>query len=302
MSIRVILAVLLIQVFMGNPYFVTMAHASEFGRNLATCSSYTGCGACNSDSYCAFSNNKCRSNSSSSVWSETYNQSSEYAYCKSAVATGYNAVYNNKGGKLELGANSGTSSTSHSLCEWGIILDAEKSVKITINRSPINYEDITMFTFTAGTNKYYTGKDLSSCASNEVTMELEKIAFIRIRAKILNDQSNYSIVISQPVTPSSEAIHPVALVAIIVLGTGALMALTFGFMWLYFYIKRRQYVIQVQRFVQGRKENLEDDVKLVMDAMTQGKFKNLNLKFKELNCVICLEDFGPDDMISVTNE
>ena len=127
----------------------------------------------------------------------SYNATAEFHYCKNAISEGYIPVSQIESGVLELSALSGADPILHSMCEWQISTKQDKPVKVTIKRQPENYEDIFIYAATESSNYVYASKNLTAVENNEINLVLTRIKYLRIRVKILNDLSTYSITIKQ---------------------------------------------------------------------------------------------------------
>ena len=77
--------------------------------------------------------------------------------------------------------------------EWRVFNANGKKVTLAISRDPEGYEEFYMKLYTSeGPVDYYT-KNLSNCDNNTVRIEFEDTSRFRIKARVVNDNSSYTI-------------------------------------------------------------------------------------------------------------
>ncbi len=103
------------------------------------------------------------------------------------------------GETIEMKPKSGTRATDIPVCEWDVIMDPTKTVKILLDRNVKVYEAIYIsYQLSSNDTKEYYNKDLHTCSDAGFSIELEaNVTQVFVRARAYNDLSNYNILMSQ---------------------------------------------------------------------------------------------------------
>ena len=99
--------------------------------------------------------------------------------------------------ELTIGHNEIATKDSHPLCEWIIDTKVDHEVNVEFKRSWHNYEDVFVEATTTTGWSFYDSKQLTDCSSEEFVLVLYNTTQVKIRSKILSDESNLRIKISQ---------------------------------------------------------------------------------------------------------
>jgi len=271
-----------------------------FGRRqLDSCSSHSTCNECNEDISCATINGDCTSDPGATIRNKVYHQASQYSQCKNAREEGYLYMGNNHLDSATLGhEDSASVDDSNSLCEWKFVMETFDDIRIKINKDSANYEDLYIYAMTLNGSKYYYLKELSTCDSNEIVLEFNKIKYLSIRSDKLSANSNYSIVVER--TSISEDLMTSIFVSV-VLGLVMIIFASVTFILLFLsckqWIKERKLRVDSIRERRQLANNKSEWIEDTISSMVQGNFNNLVQKFKQENCVICLEDFQKDTKV-----
>lgn len=89
---------------------------------------------------------------------------------------------------LDLYRLPGTSTTSHSFCNWMIYLKYDSSYKFTVSRKSLNLENIMLMVYTTNGYVTYNSRMLTDCKGEDITFTLKGITIAVVKAKILNDR------------------------------------------------------------------------------------------------------------------
>ena len=188
-------------IFILQLIFVSGLYGYELKqRILDSWSSYTSWSTWSSNSACIFLNNAWVSAITSTVSTDAYSPSTEGAYWSSSTSSGI--IYMGSSDETySLFQLAGASLSAHSTCRWIFSNSNLKNLKLTIQRSPSNYEDIYIqYNIDSQTYSLST-KDLTSWSSSTSSITLSNASSIIIKVKRLSSMSNYSIILSSQTNP-----------------------------------------------------------------------------------------------------
>ena len=164
-------------------------------RVLDSWSSYTSWSTWSSNSACIFLKNFCVSASASTVSTDAYSPSTEGAYWSSSTSSGI--IYMGSSDETySLFQLAGVSLSAHPTCRWIFSNSDLKTLKLTIQRSPSNYEDIYLQYNIDSQTHFLSTKDLTSWSSSTSSITLSNASSIIIKVKRLSSMSNYTIILS----------------------------------------------------------------------------------------------------------
>jgi len=273
-------------------------------RDLALWNSYATCSDCKNDKTCTFLNGDCINDTGNSISSESYNQETEYKYWANAISDGIIKLFNIDNMSLDLYALSGASKDNHSLWEWKIYPYNNIDMYIELERDSNNYEDIYVYTIEDKENKEYTSKDFSSCSSNTIKMKFSPTSFVRIRAKILSDLSNYRMRVYH-INDNTK----ITLIGIVLIICSSFCICFLLACFSCFVIWQYKSYMKMRTDRRLRRENylkrLNSKGQRITDTMKHMKndiFKNIDTKYNQDSWVICLEKFEEEWNVHVTNE
>ena len=282
---RISLTVLIIHIC----FLVSILAKSDFDmfdqRQLSTCSSYSTCDECNADITCATISGSCTNDPGTSIRTKQYDQSTQYSNCKNAKQDGYLYIGDNHLDSAVLGHEEGAPvDNPDSICEWKFVMESFDDISIKISKDTANYENLYIYAMTLNGSKYFYLKELSSCDSDTLELEFNKIKYLSIRADKLSAQSNYSIVVER--INIADDIMTSIFVSII-LGLVMLIFASVTFILLFLsckqWLKERRLRIETEferRKLANNKEQWIDDT---LASMTTGLFVDVVQKFKQEN-------------------
>ena len=102
-----------------------------------------------------------------------------------------------QGETIEMNVLDGASSDNHSICEWALTTNPNKTLTLVIERSSDIYEDIVIKYVKDDQKISLTNKEITSCDDGEFTLKVTNVTEFKIRAQILDNKSKYSMVLAQ---------------------------------------------------------------------------------------------------------
>ena len=139
---------------------------------------------------------------------------------------------------------------------------------------------------------------------------MENVYFIRIRAMLkTNVNESFTAKVSQSSNGENEQSKIFFVIAIIM----ALCVIIIVALVLISICFKKKHRRENQRREQQRRERRQNQAQInhenraarvyeTMAKMNHGKFSELQMKYSQDTCVICLEEFRPDSLIHFTNE
>ena len=151
-------------------------------------------------------------------------------------------------------------------------------------------------------SKSYTlsTRDVSSCASEIVTVTLNSISSIFIKVKRLNSSSNYSITVSNTSTGTSteflwELVVAIGASVFVLVVIAIISTIIIIIVW-------SRSKANIYREVSQDKEKARKHVENTLNKMNNGEFRYCNQRYQQDNWAIWLESFAIEDKVHITNE
>ena len=286
----------------------TQSYPRSLGDASSKCSEYSNCTLWNSDSSWLFMNSYWGAYSGDFTLSTPYSQETEYSFWKNAIPSGYLDLRNNST-VIELSKTDNSVDLQHQIWEWNLIISNSTIAKIEIQRDWQSYEDILISASTLNSSKVYTSKELNSCLTNSVELNLRDIQYLQVRVRALSSKSNYKIFIRQENTNSSTAEISKEMRVIIGVAAGifAFMMLMLFFYVLYWIVK--PYMLKKSQSDKHNFNNIFDNSinhnnfdQSFWDCMKREIFKNVRENMKNNVWMICLECFEDNSDVYISNE
>ena len=179
---------------------------------------------------------------------------------------------------------------------------------LTVTRDSRSYEEFLMVMNNGVDSVTFNTKEFTNCGSNTVEIELEEILNFVIRARKVNENSNYTINVYQ------RQVKPNVLLLIILFSIVLVMILItilVSIIICWSKKKKQQSDIPIPDILAPNinAPNVQNDSELrnelilkCLNNMRKDEFKNTRAKFNQNNCIICIKDYDPDSEVCITNE
>ena len=143
--------------------FLINVKADSIQRSLLTWASYSSCSSWYTDSTWLYISGSWYNSSTSTLRTDYYNDNTESVYWSSYSSSGYINLDNYGSNQISLYQLSSASISLHSVWQWRFYNTASNQIKIQINRSTENFEDIYMYVnYSNGDVATYSNRDLSN--------------------------------------------------------------------------------------------------------------------------------------------
>ena len=188
--------------------------------------------------------------------------------------------------------------------QWSFRVDTQSEISIKVNRDQDNYENIAMRIYPDSSNNItLSNKDWTKCDNQELFYRNDDLYRVTIRAMLLNTQSTFSATVTQE-DPNNFALINLILLVLLVTLIACMTCFWFCILGTHCRMKliQRHDRMMYMRRVQVLHDNKDIRIRDTMRNMRQGEYQFIKTKYEQNSCVICLEDFVPEDVIHITNE
>ena len=298
MAIKYILYSVVHLVIILIPILAQNESIDQSNLNNTSCSELNIWEEWNLSDQCEYINHECIDEISSSILDMQYDQQTEYIYWQNAIEYGTLIADDFKNGAIEFRHSPESSSQSHALWEWQVMLNSNKKTSVTINMNKSRHE-LLMLQHDAsfGVQTYFT-KDLSQWDSETFTESFQDIRYIRIRSLIYNDQSDVIITLKQHETEDINNLKPVGIVVCIL--CIVFLAMLLWIVTTYRWVHSSRHYNNLDT-VNEKPLNLEYILQ-ILDNMKTGKFADFDIQYDQNNWAVWMEKFKPDWWVVITNE
>lgn len=256
----------------------------------------TNCESCNSFFACNFLNNTCQNEDLYGIRYESYRANIDYVNC--IGANDYDYLHLDRDIKsYTLGHQDSNQFEGFPVCQWTIKTDPTEKLEFRLNRDLHHHQDFFIEVQRLNGIKVFDSKSLSDCSGHGMLLELYQTSKVIIRSKILNENSDYRIVISSHEVPLATNM---AAWVFITSTVGFIITLFIGAMCYMVYTSIKQTTRSRSRHFSRLHKKAKVRAHRALNHMISGKYSNLSLKYNEHACAICLEPYTSHSDIHIT--
>ncbi|CAI2364822.1 unnamed protein product [Moneuplotes crassus] len=277
--------------------FLARSRPPKVHRQLSACNTFTNCTSCMKEDLCLWSSGVC------SPYASSEKTMSQYATCKTEALSGnychgyFGETKNFPSSKITLRhKESGGSIEPGIYCDWKFDTHRKYVYKVTIQKSNNNSQEfLIILRGSKGESLTFKDEDFNNTSSsftfyNAVTIEVETMQ------KIGGVVSVYDITLEEYDNKTSTAL--LGLLTILLSVCICLIICTCFITMLKACFKVKEHnrrVRNLQHMNNIRQQEHESRAKKLLEENPPLMYKNINVKFEQTQCVICIEDFKVED-------